>query len=578
MGPLTNVVLALGALVPALAAAPVAKSVAQQVERAQAYLEACEALGWSGTVLIEQRGKVVLNEGFGLANRAGAVAAGPATRYEVASVTKTFTAVAVLLLVQDGKLALSDPIGTRLPNVPPERAQITLEQLLTHTSGMPREAAGGFGDELEVAIAAYFTTPARHAPGEAHEYWNGGYALLAGIVERASGTSFMEFCRRRIFEPAGLAATGFTGDEVPTEVQARGYGAQGARFAAEHPYQDSYGWHYRGMGGIVTTAEDLFAFVEALEAGRVLRRTTVADMWTPRAGQYGLGWRVGTSAPKGARCVGHDGDVDGFHTSLRRFPDDNSTVIVLTNSELVPSWKTAADLEALLFGAAPTNVPLPETVKVSAKALAGLAGRYSSAAGARFEVSAVRDRGLVLEAVAADALALLEGRVQSSAELRAQELVHQVVELLQFRRVEPLAALLAPGVPRSWAERLVETTWPDHNNRALGYRGIMVRSTRVLERDEVEVWVDVYGATEVAPVRIVFAGERLSTFDLAPRVAPPDGRRQVVPRSRDHFEGLTFGADEATLRLTPVKGEKKKGAELELWLAAGGSTVLQPER
>jgi len=578
MRPLRNVLLALVATLPALSAARAAGPVTQQVERAEAYLAACEALGWSGTVLIEQRGKVVLNEGYGLANRAGSVSAGPATCYEIASVTKTFTAVAVLLLVQDGKLALSDPIGTRLPGVPPERADITLEQLLSHTSGMPREAAGGFGDELEVAVAGYFATPAKHAPGEAHEYWNGGYALLAGIVERASGTSYMEFCRRRIFEPVGMASTGFTGEALPVEVQARGYGARACTLAAEHPYRDSYGWHYRGMRGIVTTAADLLAFVKAVEQGKVLRRASVVDMWTPRAEHYGLGWRIVTSAPKGGRCIGHDGDVDGFHTSVKRFPDDNSTIVVLTNSELVPVWKTAADLEAILFGAPPEHVPLPETFKVSAKALAQLAGPYTAIGGERFAVSAVRDRGLVLEALDAGASALLEGGARTSAELRTDELTVQVVDLLRFELVEPLAAVLAPDVRRYWAERLVETIWPDHLNRIGGLHGFAVRSTRERENDIVEVWADVHGASTVTQLQIVITGDRLRGFDLAPRVAPPDERRYFVLRSRDLFEQHILGGTPSTLRLTLPKGPKKKGSGLELQLDTGGSITLQSAR
>jgi hypothetical protein len=205
-------------------------------------------------------------------------------------------------------------------------------------------------------------------PGAAYEYWNGGYALLAGIVERASGQSFTTFCNEHLFRPAGLERTGFTGDALPREVQAVGYdGDTAVRLAAEHPYGSSYGWQYRGMGGIVTSASELHRFVRALESGLVLKPESVRLMQTRVSASYGLGWGV-TETKRKTRRISHGGDVRGFHTQLLRFPDEDGVIILLSNVEGVPLWTLAWNLEAELFGGPhsypvpPAAVPLPEPV------------------------------------------------------------------------------------------------------------------------------------------------------------------------------------------------------------------------
>ena len=142
---------------------------------------------------------------------------------------------------------------------------------------MPRSAAGGGGSDIALAVRGYLKTPLARKPGAKFEYWNGGYALLAAIVERVSKGSYVDFCREHLFRKAGLDAAGFTGDtELPR--QAMGYsGETPARLAAGHPYR-SYGYQYRGMGGIVVSAKDLLKFWDALHAGRVLRPKSVKLM------------------------------------------------------------------------------------------------------------------------------------------------------------------------------------------------------------------------------------------------------------------------------------------------------------
>jgi CubicO group peptidase (beta-lactamase class C family) len=183
--------------------ASLARAVPDPAKEIDAFLARCERFGFSGSVLVVRKGKVLLRHGYGLADRETGARITEDTLFEIASSTKPFTACAVLKLAEAGKLSLDDPIGKHLPGVPDDKQAITIRHLLAHTSGMPR-AAGGGGDDPAAAAKAYLSAPAARKPGEAFEYWNGGYALLAALVERASGRSFMDYCRENLFRPAGL--------------------------------------------------------------------------------------------------------------------------------------------------------------------------------------------------------------------------------------------------------------------------------------------------------------------------------------------------------------------------------------
>jgi CubicO group peptidase (beta-lactamase class C family) len=358
--------------------------------------------GWSGAALVARDGRVLLEKGYGLADRASGRANGPDTTFEIASATKPITALAVLRLEEAGKLSLDDPIEKHLEGVPADKRGITIRHLLSHASGMPRSAAGGRGSDLARATADYLAPAAVRAPGEAFEYWNGGYALLAGIVERASGRPYVDVCRDEVFVRAGLLRTGFTGDATLPD-QAVGYdGDTAVRPAAGHPYGGAYGWQYRGMGGVVTSVRDVHRLVTAYEAGRIVSSATRKRMETAVVRHQALGWGVSETARK-TRRVGHGGSVRGFHAEVQSFPDERAVVIVLSNVEGVPLWTIAWNLEALLFGDAP-RYPMPPTVAASpAGALDALCGTYDLAGGDRVVVERAGD-GLRVSAKGAGAV------------------------------------------------------------------------------------------------------------------------------------------------------------------------------
>ena len=191
--------------------------------RLDAYLDACGAWGWSGVALVALDGEVLVRRGVGLADREAGRAHTADTLFEVASVTKVFTACAVLRLVEAGKVALDDPLADHLPGVPEDKRDVTIRHLLAHTSGMSR-MSGGAGATVAEAVASNLGGARARKAGEAVEYWNGGYALLAALVESVTGGTYEAFMAERVLAPAGMASSGFTGyGALPRDVQAVGY-------------------------------------------------------------------------------------------------------------------------------------------------------------------------------------------------------------------------------------------------------------------------------------------------------------------------------------------------------------------
>jgi CubicO group peptidase (beta-lactamase class C family) len=349
-----------------------------------AFVKRAEALGFSGAVLAARDGKVVAAAGAGHAELAGKVPVTPATLFEIASATKQFTAAAVMRLVQAGKLALDDPIGKHLPDVPANCKAITVRHLLQHTSGIPGTNSQGGGDDVRRVLPVFLRGGPRHEPGTHWEYWNQGYALLSEIVARAAGKSYVAYCEEELFRPAKLRATCFTGDAAPRGATvAVGRSARGpSRSALEHPY-GSYGFQYRGMGGAVTSVWDLWRWDRALRGDDVLGAPAKAKLFEPGLRDYALGWFV--KKERGRVVQSHGGGVRGFVCDVRRYPDDDGCLFVLCNRDDAPVRDVARAVEAILFGEAKGAVTPPRALDDDVAA--ALAGKYKDARGTELVVT-----------------------------------------------------------------------------------------------------------------------------------------------------------------------------------------------
>jgi len=257
--------------------------------------------GAGGTLVAVRGHRVVACEGFGFADHAARTPAGCDTVYDIGSVTKQFTAAAVVKLEMLGRLDVHDPISDWLGPVPTDKTGITVQQLLTHTAGL----VDAVGDDYQRLTRRRLVTralaaPLRTTPGTAYHYSNVGYSLLAVIIEKASGTTYERFLARELFRPAHMTQTGYTlpdwrRSEVAVEYDARGL-SQGRPF--DHPWAATGPWwNLRGNGGLLSTARDLARWHRALLDHRVLDRRAQRALFRPRVPErpggdswYGYGW------------------------------------------------------------------------------------------------------------------------------------------------------------------------------------------------------------------------------------------------------------------------------------------------
>ncbi|WP_165252517.1 serine hydrolase [Paludisphaera soli] len=294
------------------------------------------------SIAVVRDGKTLLAKGFGLADVELNVPATEETVYQLASVTKTFTAAGVMLLVKDGKLALDDKVADRVPGLPDAWKDVTIQQLLSHTSGIKSyTSVEGFEKSVRKDFAPreildlVAKEPLEFAPGEKWNYSNTGYFLLGMLIEEVAGKPYAAFMSERVFEPLGMERTRVNDLKAIIPGRASGYGwddekqelRNGEYVSPTQPF---------AAGALVSTVADLAKWDAALVEGSLLDKPTLERMWTParlkdgEAG-YGLGWAVGKA--NGARMVSHGGGIPGFSTEIARFPDDGLTVIVLTNAE-----------------------------------------------------------------------------------------------------------------------------------------------------------------------------------------------------------------------------------------------------
>jgi CubicO group peptidase (beta-lactamase class C family) len=291
---------------------------------------------------VAQGGTPVLAKAYGMADLEREVAATPATIYEAGSVSKQFTATAIILLAQQGKLKLTDDVRKYIPEIPDYGTPITIRHLMTHTSGLRDwgNVAGiaGWGRSVRTHTHAHVLDilsrqrALNFTPGAEYSYSNSGYNVQAVIVERVSGLSLAEFSKQHIFEPLGMKSTQWR-DDYTRIVKGRSiaYTARGTGFAIDHPIENVY-----GNGGLLTTVGDLLLWNENLNDGATLggkayveemHRQGILNNGTTIA--YASGLQVGTL--RGVKSVTHTGSTSGYRAFLARYPDQKVSVAILCN-------------------------------------------------------------------------------------------------------------------------------------------------------------------------------------------------------------------------------------------------------
>jgi CubicO group peptidase (beta-lactamase class C family) len=297
------------------------------------------------SLLIVRDGQAVVQRSYGRSNLEDGTAATPETNYRLASVTKQFTAAAVLLLAEDGKLSLDDRVKKWLPALPAALDSVTIKHLLTHMSGiidyedvMPAGTTAQLHDAdvlrlLEPQDSTYFK------PGTSYRYSNSGYALLALVVERASGKSFATFLQERIFTPLGMTRT-VAHEEGTSTVSSRAYGYT-MRDGQWTRKDQSTTSAVLGDGGIYSSIDDLAKWDAALYDSRLLSDESRRLAFTPHTAtdradvKYGFGWRIT------GETLWHSGETAGFRNVIVRNPSRRLTVVILTNRDDPAPYATA---------------------------------------------------------------------------------------------------------------------------------------------------------------------------------------------------------------------------------------------
>jgi len=286
------------------------------------------------SLVVLKDGRTIKAAGYGVEDLKAGAPATPETVYRIGSISKQFIATGILLLAQSGRLRVDDPVSTFIDGTPASWSGITIRHLLTHPSGIVREAPAF--DPFKVQpdidiIRSAFSLPLRFAPGTKYEYCNVGYFTLAEIIHRVSGKPWPDYLHEKVFAPAKMRATWPTNTTRALPHRALGYRDN------DNLHEAPTWTALRPSGAFLSTVLDLAKWDGRLETDKVLKAATKQQMWTPvtlndgSTYPYGFGWAL--EPLKGHKRIHHGGSLPGFISEYARFPDDRLTVVVLMNTD-----------------------------------------------------------------------------------------------------------------------------------------------------------------------------------------------------------------------------------------------------
>ncbi len=437
------------------------------------YLSRLEAYGFSGSVLVARHQKVLIQKGYGLADRTRGLPVTADTAFGIASLDKQFTAAAILRLEMQGKLKVADPIKKYLDSVPADKADITIHQLLTHTSGLANTYRDELADlEFPQYIEAILQTRLGALPGKEFIYSNTGYDLLAWIIERVSGMSYERYLAAELFTPAGLVKTGLRLPRWSSNEVAQYQDSGGPDPAARLKWDKDPVHPFLSMR---TTVEDLFRWHLALSTHKVLSPDATTRLFAVDKEGYAYGWNIGKTA-RGTTVAYHGGSDSalGLVAAFHRYLDEDAAIIVLCNTAVgsLMGEYLVEPLEKILFGG-PVTFP-PAADPAVAGPIRPWAGRYELPDGAEIEVVEARGQ-LIASSSAPDGTLVLTFPEAVGPGLPWQEdaPIRGALEALDRGDAAPLQRLLWPDVGEGYARRRLEG-WKSLRDKAGAFKGFKV--------------------------------------------------------------------------------------------------------
>jgi len=313
---------------------------------------------FNGSVLVAEKGKVILKKGYGLANMEWNIPNTADTRFRLGSITKQFTSMVIMQLVELGRIRLDAPMSTYLPDYRKDTGnKVTIHQLLNHTSGIPSYTGipGFFANDsrdpytADDFIRKYCSKDLEFAPGSKFKYNNSGYFILGAVIEHVTGKPYATVLRENIFEPLGMKASGYDLHRPLIHKRAGGY-EMGPDGYVNAPYLDMTIPY--AAGSLYSTVEDLYTWDRALYTDKLLSPKMKAKLFTPYMKGYGYGWGMGTRKIGGreVHTIGHGGGINGFNTLITRYVDDQHLVVLLNNTGGTKLGEMTAQIANVLYG------------------------------------------------------------------------------------------------------------------------------------------------------------------------------------------------------------------------------------
>jgi CubicO group peptidase (beta-lactamase class C family) len=341
-------------------------------------------------VLVARDGKVLFSRGFGMADLGHDVAISPTTKFRIGSITKQFTAAAILKLQEEGRLSVDDKLSKFIPDYP-RGDEVTVHHLLTHTSGIKSFtskpdfiATATVPITTEKMIESFKNDPFDFDPGDKFSYNNSGYFLLGYIIEKVSGKSYGDYLRDTFFEPLGMHDTGVHSSTAVLKHEATGYSHEGGKTSKALDWDMSQAG---AAGCLYSTVEDLMRWNEGIFRGQLLSEESLKAAFTPvkldsgeePAMSYGYGWMMADR--RGLKTISHGGGLHGWMSLLTRYIDQNATIVVLHNAApnmpgLSPNEISDLLADAFLWPEMKPHPKLEEDKSIDPTTFAAFVGRY----------------------------------------------------------------------------------------------------------------------------------------------------------------------------------------------------------
>ena len=336
------------------------------------YLKECESNGFNGSLLIVKNDSIILNKGYGFANKKNSIPNTPETVFDICSVTKQFTGAAIVKLVEEGQLKVTDSLSQYFKDIPLDKREITIHQLLTHSAGFGHGIGNGDFDHIpqDIYFKKLFSSQLRFKPGINYSYSNSGYSVLGRIIELVSGKSYEDYLKEKLFEPSGMYHTGYLLPNWDNNSNANEYlynVINKGNHVSWYKQDGKIAWTLKANGGINSTQNDMYKWYLALKNNKVLNKSSIEKLTAPyvaenedESSHYAYGWAIFESN-RNSKVISHNGFNGVSYYEFSWFPEEDALILFATNTSTREASRIPYELEKMLFDSSYIAQPMPKS-------------------------------------------------------------------------------------------------------------------------------------------------------------------------------------------------------------------------